>query len=464
MTIKLGARFWAFSRLASDTRGVTLPLVAVAITALIGFTGLGVETGLWYTIQRYNQSAADIAAISGAMEQSGSRAYFDICALAENAAKANGFNVAATWSCPTASPTTQANCTGLASGEMCVNNPPLFGNYAGQSNYVEVILAQQQSSLFSLLWLPNVMIDARAVASVPQIATCMVALSATGTDLEYKGSGHGSLNIPNCAFVSDSTDQDSIDLQGNFDIIAGAIDTAGNYSIKGAAGTVIPPIVTNAPVVADPYGTVMIGTVPSGACAPNPDVQSGSVTLVPGTAYCALTISGGTVIIPAGLYYLVGTSGEGGSPGNLTISGGAVNGSGVTFVLTAATGVSAAGTIQITGGSGILTAPGANAGLLPPSAAASGGLLILQDPATSANSGSNIITPGCGASALVLTGAIDTSLTADVVQGNPTSCSGCTELIAANFDLTGALYLDTSNCAAFDVKTDTVPGSVALVE
>jgi hypothetical protein len=292
----------------------------------------------------------------------------------------------------------------------------------------------------------------------------MVALSATGTDLEYTGGGHGSLNIPNCAFASDSTDQDSIDLQGNFDIIAGAIDTAGNYSIKGAAGTVIPPIVTNAPVVADPYGTVTIGTVPAGACAPDPNVQSGSVTLVPGTAYCALTISGGTVTIPAGLYYLVGTSGEGGSPGNFTISGGAVNGSGVTFVLTAASGVSAAGTIQITGGSGTLTAPEANAGLLPPSAAASGGLLILQDPATSANSGSNTITLGCGTAALVLTGAIDTSLTEDVVQGNPTSCSSCTELIGANFDLAGALYLDTSNCASFGVNTDTVPGTVALAE
>jgi Flp pilus assembly protein TadG len=465
MICKTSAALWPMlQRLRQDERGITAVLVALTLMALIGFTGLGVETGLWYTIQRYNQSAADVAAISGAMEQSGSRAYSDICALAENAAKANGFNVATTWSCPTASPATQASCTGLTSGQMCVNNPPLFGNYAGQSNYVEVILAQQQSSLFSLPWLPNVMIDTRAVATVPQISTCMVALSATGTDLEYTGGGHGSLNIPNCAFASDSTDQDSINLQGNFDIIAGAIDTAGNYSIKGATGTVIPPIVTNAPVVADPYGTVMIGTVPSGACAPDPNVQSGSVTLVPGTAYCALTISGGTVTIPAGLYYLVGTSGNEGAAGNLTISGGTVNGSGVTFVLTAASGVSAAGTIQITGGSGTLTAPGANAGLLPPSAAASGGLLILQDPATSANSGSNTITPGCGASALVLTGAIDTSLTEDVVQGSPTSCSGCTELIAANFDLAGALYLDNSNCASVDVKTDTVPGTVALAE
>ena len=55
-------------RLLRDTRGATLVLIALMITALMGFTGLGVETGLWYTIKRYNQSAADNAALSGAME------------------------------------------------------------------------------------------------------------------------------------------------------------------------------------------------------------------------------------------------------------------------------------------------------------------------------------------------------------------------------------------------------------
>ncbi|MBV8738245.1 MAG: hypothetical protein JO007_13510, partial [Alphaproteobacteria bacterium] len=115
---KASAALWlTLQRWRRDERGITAVLIALTLMALIGFTGLGVETGLWYTIQRYNQSAADVAAISGAMEQSGSRAYSDICALTENAAKANGFNITTTWSCPTASPTTQTSCTGLASGE-----------------------------------------------------------------------------------------------------------------------------------------------------------------------------------------------------------------------------------------------------------------------------------------------------------------------------------------------------------
>ena len=232
--MKLRSVFWAFPhRLASDTRGVTLPLVAAAITALIGFTGLGVETGLWYMIKRYNQSAADVGALSGIMELAAGKTYSDICSLAELAAKANGFTFVS-FTCPASSP----GCTSPATGQMCANNPPKtpgtpnFNN----ANAVEVILAQTQSTFFANLFLPSVTINTRAVAAFETFSTCMVALSTTGTDLQYKGGGHGSLNIPNCAFASNSSDPKSIDLRGNFDITAAAIDTDGGYSIKGRPG------------------------------------------------------------------------------------------------------------------------------------------------------------------------------------------------------------------------------------
>src|ERR1700730_9184925 len=149
----------ALSRLRRDDRGMTMVLVAIVASALIGFTGLAVETGLWYTIQRYNQPAADAAAVSGVMEKAAGRVYSDICSLAKvAAADANNFVVDASWSCPTSSPTSQSTCTSLSSGQMCVNNPPLFGSASITSdvNAVEVILAQQQSTLFSLVSLPGV--------------------------------------------------------------------------------------------------------------------------------------------------------------------------------------------------------------------------------------------------------------------------------------------------------------------
>src|SRR5438477_12857547 len=123
MTNKLRSVFGAFlERFARDTCGVTLALVALAASALIGFTGLGVETGLWYAIKRQDQSAADVAALSGALEVAASQSYADICAIARRDAGRNGFTP--TGSCP-------ANgCTNPSAGQMCVNNPPVLGSLA----------------------------------------------------------------------------------------------------------------------------------------------------------------------------------------------------------------------------------------------------------------------------------------------------------------------------------------------
>jgi Flp pilus assembly protein TadG len=53
-------------RLLRREHGVVAVIVALAAALLIGFAALGVETGLWYVIERQNQSATDAAALSGA--------------------------------------------------------------------------------------------------------------------------------------------------------------------------------------------------------------------------------------------------------------------------------------------------------------------------------------------------------------------------------------------------------------
>src|SRR6266436_5024140 len=87
-------------RLWHDTRGFTAVFLALTLSVLIGFSALGVETGLWYLIKRVNQSAADVAALSGALEFAGGRPYADICALAKLGAKANNFTFVSTAACP----------------------------------------------------------------------------------------------------------------------------------------------------------------------------------------------------------------------------------------------------------------------------------------------------------------------------------------------------------------------------
>src|ERR1700730_3279521 len=112
----------ALSRLRCDDRGMTIVLVAIAASALIGFTGLAVETGLWYTIKRVNQSAADTAALSGAFEVLAGQPYSDMCGFAKRDAALNAFAFAS-YTCPVSTPA----CTNPASGQMCANHPPVLG-------------------------------------------------------------------------------------------------------------------------------------------------------------------------------------------------------------------------------------------------------------------------------------------------------------------------------------------------
>jgi Flp pilus assembly protein TadG len=205
-----------------DTRGATLPLLALAFSALIGFTGLGVETGLWYAVERQNQSAADVAALSGTFELLAGKPYSDICGFAKRDAARNGFTFQF-FTCPTSSP----GCTSPSSGQMCVNNPPQLGSNAGDNNAVEVILAQQQNALFASLYLTDVTINARAVAVISVLdEACILVLDPSASNAVFLR-GNPTLDEPNCSVVADSNSPSAINLQGSPSIIAVSSRRAG---------------------------------------------------------------------------------------------------------------------------------------------------------------------------------------------------------------------------------------------
>ena len=55
-------------RCLRDRRGASAILLGIALPVLVGFVGLGVETGIWYLEKRELQEAADSAALAGARE------------------------------------------------------------------------------------------------------------------------------------------------------------------------------------------------------------------------------------------------------------------------------------------------------------------------------------------------------------------------------------------------------------
>jgi Putative Flp pilus-assembly TadE/G-like len=482
MTIRAALR-----RLIRNSRGAALPLVALSVSALIGFTGLGVETGLWYAMKRQNQSAADVAALSGAFELLAGKAYSDICGFAERDATRNGFTFQS-FTCPTSNPA----CTSPSSGQMCANNPPVLGGpgVLGNNNAVEVILAQQQNALFASLYLSSVTIDTRAVAVVSVLdQACMLALDPSASNAIFI-KGNPTLNMPNCSVVADSTSPSAIHLQGSASIIADTLVTAGGVDTTGNPSfTLNKPAHTSAPTVADPYAP--------GNCTTLCLSHSFLTTGMPTAPACVLTgatfngncvVSGSTVTAAGNVTLSANTQITGPwnikneivnlSPGTYWVTDGDLNlqsngilectgcnpatGAGITIIFTIVTGTTV-GTITGNSNANIgnpPTSPNFNA----PNSGTFKGLLFVQDsnglPA-GATWDSGTLQGGPNATLNGLVYAPKAGLT---FNGNPAAGgAGCLILVVNTLQLSGDSQLNSTGCSAAGVSPPTVK-TVALAE
>lgn len=140
------ARFWR------DRRGVVAVAVAILLPVLIGFAGLGIEVGMWFAIQRQNQSAADAAAISAALEYA-ENVTPNLTAATAAAATTAAYNLFNT-SPPNS--LTLYLCSGV-SGSSCNTSSSGGGT---TPNAVQVVLTQPLNTAFAnfvtKIWGPNV--------------------------------------------------------------------------------------------------------------------------------------------------------------------------------------------------------------------------------------------------------------------------------------------------------------------
>ena len=235
----------AIVRVWQDERGVSAVILALSLTALIGFAALGVETGLWYSIKRQNQSAADAAAISAAYE-----------VLAGNTSVTTNLTPAATRAA------TQNGYTG--------NTPVVTYPYSDSivslaDNAVAVKLEKPQASLLAGLFLSSVTIETKAVARVfPAAPGCILTLGTTGYGFEDKGAS--TLDAPGCSVMAASTSDCAInDHDSGASITAKDLITAGQVSSGQGCNPVNPTsppsnlsagIMTGVPSqqFTDPYG------------------------------------------------------------------------------------------------------------------------------------------------------------------------------------------------------------------
>src|ERR1700746_2143779 len=113
---------------------------AVAMVVLAGFAGLAIDMGTLRYQKRLQQTAADSAAIAGAVNlEFGS----GVTVGAQNASAQNGYTDNA------GGAVSSCTAAGAAVGTICVqvNNPPSTTTdlaHGGDANYVEVLVSQVQ--------------------------------------------------------------------------------------------------------------------------------------------------------------------------------------------------------------------------------------------------------------------------------------------------------------------------------
>lgn len=329
-------------RLHRDERGQTIILVALSLPLMLGFVGIATDIGALFKDKRDIQTAADAAAIAGAL----------------NIATSNWKNAATT------AATSYGYTNGTNGAFVDAENGPTwqYSNYKGVSNYIEVTISKPEPTIFlSLFGFPSVTVLARAVATNMGAGNgCVYTLGTTGTDLTVQGSPF--IDAPDCAFNVASDSNNAVQEVGKGGTVTtasigvvGAITQGKNYAdfspqpVGGATAASDPEASNEFPYTCA-TGTGNAGcTCPSTAaiCANNP--ISSSQMSVPCSTFSVP--NKGTTTLNPGCYDLGGGTTVG-SQATLTLNS---SGGGVFFFVNGPLNIQAGGTVNAVGDTMIFT-------------------------------------------------------------------------------------------------------------
>jgi len=413
------------ARLRRDESGAMLVIMALMMTMLLSLLSVGIEVGSWYMTRRALQTAADAAAIAGALEGARGTPGRTVSAAKTEAVR-NG-----------AKETADA---------ILVHTPPTSGTFKGDPQAVEAIVTRQQPRLFSAVLAGGTMeISARAVARVNLTGqACVLALDPTASGA-LTGQGSTIVTMQGCLLAANSRSNSAVQLSGSSMVSADGLWTAGDVSLGGSSSyAFVNPPVTHAWPLPDPYANLTIP--PLGPCRSTNTKINKPLTepLQPGT-YCGEFSIGsqGVVVLNPGTYYI--------DRGDLTINAQAqvrcnctVPGDGVTFVLTSSGSASDIGSVDINGGANIQLRAPSGAGYPFP------GILFYQDR----RAPSGRVNTFNGGSDIVMSGAFYFPSQAIKWNGNTAvgGSTACVQIIARTVAFGGNSTLDSSGCAALRAR------------
>jgi hypothetical protein len=374
--------------------GQVLVLTGLALMVLLLAVSLGVDVGYLRYQKQQMQKAADAAAIAGAAARIYNGDYTD---AARNDSAANGFT------------------DGQNGITVTVNNPPASGPFAGNSSYVEAIVAQAQPTFFARVGgFTSVNVRGRAVAYGANGKDCIYALDPNNDPSTFLVDGSVTISSA-CGIVVDSTSSSAINKNGvGGSVVASSIGVVGGYVGSGYTPTPTTGIVP----VSDPLAGVPAPTHYSTNCS----TQTGP-NFTPDT-FCGIRISGsGTYTFAPGLYIILGSG--------ITVTGSpTISGTGVTFYLTKDASHAYGGVTMPGSGSVSLSAPtDSSQGGIP-------GILFFQDRSVAvgtSNSGNNF----GGSSGSGFVGSMYFPTTALTYKGTPNLVSTESIIVAYTLDFRG---------------------------
>jgi len=284
----------------ADEDGQTLIFAALSMTCLLGFVALATDVGVMMRQKRMAQTAADAAAIAGALELNYNTGL--VTSAAKAASAQNGFT------------------DGSGGVTVTVNWPPRFASASHSSNsYVEAIVSIQQPTIFmGLFGILNMTPTARAVATSGGGASngCVYILSPNGSPaMELQGSF--TVTAPNCGVIVDSNANGALDFTGaGGSLSAGSVGVVGTCT--GHCSDSTPTPVQGIIPQSDPLGNLSMPDPTKLSCsAPSGGKLTGTISATGVVCYSG-TVSLSNVTLNGGTYVFTGDVNLG---GNVTTSG-----------------------------------------------------------------------------------------------------------------------------------------------
>ncbi len=418
----LRARIEAIAcKLRVDERGVSGIVTAMALTALMGFSGLAIDVVMWQSNQRAMQGAADQAALAAptAFRNAGETTALGLSPTALNAAYATAIQSGY----PAASVTVAA----YNNGSTCTNN-----------GCIQVTITQQQERYFTGIFLTStVNVSVSAVGTCNGCGNgsftvssnggdpCVMALDASGNGV-ITASGTPTMSLTKCNLYNNSPNTSATILNGGAIIEGCSItDPCGSKAFLAQptvpAGNIDVPIVTNASPAPDPYANVPAPT-PAGSC-----IHSFPANPVPSGTYCPGEINNQNVTFADNAVISINDPKGLSTKGNSSLAGNGV-------------------TLYVVGGKSSINA-NSTVGISAPTTGTYAGLAVWF------GDGSDVTWDGGNTSAFK--GAIYAPTSTVTYEGNAASASTCTRLVGGSIELAG-----TSNAVFDNSGCPTVAGPV----